>query len=153
MQRLALARNFVVALGLLAAACTPTVSLHGYVPDEEVLATMQTGTDNKDAVIEKLGSPSSIATFDDNTWIYFSKRTETFAFFEPEVIEQRVVAVNFNDDGTVEEIKRFALEDGRLIDPVTRTTPTHGRELGLLEQLFGNVGRFTAGSPGSGGDG
>ena len=143
MPRLVSLRQVAVLLSLALAACAPTVVVHGYVPDETLLASVQSGTDSKDTIIEKRGSPSSIATFDDNTWIYFSKRSETFAFFEPEVVDQKVVAINFTDDGTVEEVKRFTLEDGRLIDPVTRTTPTHGRELGLLEQLFGNIGRFT----------
>jgi len=112
------------------------------------LATVQQGVDSKDAVVSKLGSPSSVAAFDDDTWIYISKQTENFAFFEPTVVGQDVVAINFDPEGRVEEFRRYTLEDGRLIDPVTRETPTHGRELGILEQLFGNVGRFTAGTDG-----
>lgn len=151
MHRTVAALGAVFALGLLVSACAPTLTVQGFVPDEEVLATIEAGTDTKDAVVSKLGSPSTVATFDDDTWIYFNRRTETFAFFEPRVIDQQVVAINFDDTGRVEEIKRYTLEDGRLIDPVTRTTPTHGRELGLLKQLFGNIGRFNTGSPGAGG--
>lgn len=147
MQRSVPARAAAIAISLaLLAACAPTVNVQGFVPDEEQLASVQTGVDSKDAVVSKLGSPSTIAAFDDNTWIYFSKKTETFAFYEPKVIEQHVVAINFDPDGRVAEVKRFTLEDGRLIDPVTRKTPTHGRELGVLEQLFGNIGRFNTGS-------
>ena len=29
-----------------------------------------------------------------------------------------------------------------MVNPVSRTTPTYGKQLGLLEQLIGNVGRF-----------
>jgi len=138
----------VLVLCLTLAACTPTLVVQGYVPDEETLATVQQGVDSKDAVVSKLGSPSSVAAFDDDTWIYISKQTENFAFFEPTVVGQDVVAINFDPEGRVEEVRRYTLEDGRLIDPVTRETPTHGRELGILEQLFGNVGRFTAGTDG-----
>ena len=149
MIRFPLTKPSVLLFCLTLAACTPTLVVQGYVPDEETLAGVQQGVDTKDAVVDKLGSPSTIATFDDDTWIYVNKRSEVFAFFEPTVLSQNVVAINFDPEGRVEEIRRFTLEDGRLIDPVTRKTPTQGRELGLLEQLFGNVGRFTAGNDGA----
>ncbi|MEK9944707.1 MAG: outer membrane protein assembly factor BamE [Alphaproteobacteria bacterium] len=148
MKRFSQISPAVLVLCLTLAACTPTLVVQGYVPDEETLATVQQGVDSKDAVVSKLGSPSSVAAFDDDTWIYISKQTENFAFFEPTVVGQDVVAINFDPEGRVEEVRRYTLEDGRLIDPVTRETPTHGRELGILEQLFGNVGRFTAGTDG-----
>jgi outer membrane protein assembly factor BamE (lipoprotein component of BamABCDE complex) len=133
----------VLLLCITLAACAPTLVMQGYVPDDETLAGVEQGVDTKNAVVTKLGSPSTIATFDDDTWIYVNKRSEVFAFFEPTVLSQNVVAINFDPEGRVEEIRRFTLEDGRLIDPITRKTPTQGRELGLLEQLFGNVGRFS----------
>jgi hypothetical protein len=34
------------------------------------------------------------------------------------------------------------LDDAQQIVPVDDTTPTLGRELGLLQQLLGNIGRF-----------
>jgi outer membrane protein assembly factor BamE (lipoprotein component of BamABCDE complex) len=136
----------VLLLCITLAACAPTLVMQGYVPDDETLAGVEQGVDTKNAVVTKLGSPSTIATFDDDTWIYVNKRSEVFAFFEPTVLSQNVVAINFDPEGRVEEIRRFTLEDGRLIDPITRKTPTQGRELGLLEQLFGNVGRFSTGT-------
>jgi outer membrane protein assembly factor BamE (lipoprotein component of BamABCDE complex) len=136
----------VLLLCITLAACAPTLVMQGYVPDDETLAGVEQGVDTKNAVVTKLGSPSTIATFDDDTWIYVNKRSEVFAFFEPTVLSQNVVAINFDPEGRVEKIRRFTLEDGRLIDPITRRTLTQGRELGLLEQLFGNVGRFSTGT-------
>jgi outer membrane protein assembly factor BamE (lipoprotein component of BamABCDE complex) len=148
MIRFPLNKPAVLLFCLTLAACTPTLVVQGYVPDDETLATVQQGVDSKDAVVTKLGSPSSIAAFDDDTWIYINKSTENFAFFEPTVVGQNVVAINFDPEGRVENIRRYTLEDGRLIDPITRKTPTQGRELGILEQLFGNVGRFNTGTDG-----
>ena len=131
MQRFApTCRALLLCLALT--ACTPTLVINGYVPDDETLATIQSGIDTKDTVTAKLGSPSTVATFNDNTWIYANKRTEVFAFFEPKVIGQSVIAINFDSEGRVEELRRYALEDGRIIDPVTRKTPTQGRELRFL---------------------
>ena len=123
-------------------ACTPTITQHGYVPDEDRIGSIRTELDDRESIRAKLGSPSTLTAFGDETWLYVSRRVEEFAFYTPKVLDQQVVAINFNDRGFVQDIRRLNLEDGRLIDPVTRETPTLGRELGVLEQLFGNLGRF-----------
>ena len=90
-----------------------------------------------------LGSPSSIATFGEEVWYYISSQTETIAFYEPEIIDQKVVAITFDSTGKVKTIRTYGLEDAQDIEPVARTTPTGGRAITVLEQLVGNLGRFT----------
>lgn len=137
--QLLLAATLLFAL----AACAPTIDTRGYVPNENLISKVQAGIDDRLTVSRVLGSPSSVATFSDETWYYISRQTEQFAFFNAKVLDQRVLAVDFDDRGFVSAIRRYTMEDGRIIDPVSRETPTLGRELGFLEQLFGNVGRFT----------
>ncbi len=123
-------------------ACARTIDTRGYVPNESLIGQVKPGIDDRITVSRVLGSPSTVATFSDDTWYYVSRRTEQFAFFDAKVLDQRVLAVDFDDRGFVSDIRRYELEDGKIIDPVTRETPTLGRELGFLEQLFGNIGRF-----------
>lgn len=132
----------VLALAAFLGACATTVDHRGYVPDQETIERLRAGVDNRESVTRMFGSPSSVATFDDRTWYYVSKRTERVAFFNEKVVDQRVLAVLFDETGLVSEIRQYALEDGRIIDPVSRETPTLGRELNIIEQLFGNIGRF-----------
>lgn len=131
-----------LTLAVFLSACATTVDHRGYVPDQETIERLRAGVDNRDSVAQMLGSPSSVGTFSNATWYYVSKRTERIAFLNEKVVDQRVLSVAFDEDGLVIEIHEYALEDGRIIDPVTRKTPTHGRELNIIEQLFGNVGRF-----------
>jgi hypothetical protein len=37
------------------------------------------------------------------------------------------------------EVERYGLEDGKIVNLTVRTTETGGREMGVLEQLFGNI--------------
>ncbi len=130
-----------------AVACTPKVEVHGVILDDELVKQIKVGQHNRAAVEELLGSPSSIASFNGETWYYISRRTETLAIFEPEVKDQRVLAISFDvGAGTVRAVENYDLADGRLIRLVERQTPTRGKELGFIEQLLGNVGRFS-GSP------
>jgi outer membrane protein assembly factor BamE (lipoprotein component of BamABCDE complex) len=137
--RLALA---VTVLTVSLAACAPIVDQRGNLPDPSKLAAIEPGVTNKEAVSKLLGTPSSVSTFGDKTWYYISRRTERTAFFAPEVTDQLVVAVAFDDSGIVRGVERHNLADGRPIDPSPRETPSAGRELGFIEQLIGNLGRF-----------
>ena len=138
-----------VCAGVLAFAvvgCTPRFDTRGNLPDPELLAEVKPGQHSRDEVADILGSPSSIAAFDDTTWYYISKRTQTFAFFAPEVDDQQVVVVNFDDKGVVSQVKMLGLEDGQVVNLVDRETPTAGNEVTFFQQIFGNIGRFNTGS-------
>ena len=135
----------MIALAVALLGCTRVQDVRGYVPDEELLADLQPGQQSRDQVVAMLGSPSSVATFEtkSDTWYYITTRTEHFAFFDDEIIDQRVIAIDFDDAGRVKQVRRFDLDDAREVEPVERETPTRGKELGFFEQLFGNIGRFT----------
>jgi len=137
-RRIVLGMTVATAL----AACEPRISTHGYVPDPEAVARVEPGVHNQLEVVQFLGTPSTASLFGEPTWLYITERREEFAFFKPEIISQDVVAIAFDNRGVVVEVASFSMEDGLVVDPVSRTTPTYGKELGLLEQLFGNIGRF-----------
>lgn len=140
-RRIALAgMGFVLAL--TAAACTPRIDQRGNKPDDEQVVQINPGVDDKNRVAELIGTPSAISTFNDKTWYYISKRTETMAFLDPDVTDQEVLAIQFDDSGVVDSLKVYGQEDGRQIAYVDRTTPTEGHELSLIQQLLGNLGRF-----------
>jgi outer membrane protein assembly factor BamE (lipoprotein component of BamABCDE complex) len=135
------------SLGLLVlAGCAPTVDQRGNLPEPAKLAEIKPGVTTKDAVSQLLGTPSTVSTFNDKTWYYISRRTEQVSFFNPELLDQQVVAVAFDDGGVVREVEHLSLADSRTVEPSTRVTPSAGRELGIFEQLIGNVGRFGSGA-------
>jgi len=132
-------------LTLAIVGCTPVVHFQGFVPDEARIDSLRRGVDDRTAISSKLGNPSSVTPFDSDTWLYVHRRTERVAFFEEKVLDQQVVVVTFNDTGLLSEVRRYTLKDGQVIDPVTRETPTRGRELGFFQQMLGNLGRFGGG--------
>ncbi|MCC3304773.1 outer membrane protein assembly factor BamE [Sneathiella sp. HT1-7] len=140
----------IAVLGLALTACDPIKTNQGYRLDPEQLAQIEAGVTNKDSVQAIMGSPSSIATFqtEGDAWYYISSKTEHLAFFAKEVTERDIVIVKFDINDTVAEIRDLKKEDGQEIEVVERETPTGGRKLGLLEQLFGNLGRFNSAGEG-----
>lgn len=135
-------------LGLSTAACAPLVrpviDHRGYVPDPEALASVRTGVDNKMSIESRLGTPSTAANFNGETWYYISAEQKSYMFRRPQITKQEVVAIRFDQSELVSEIAHYGLEDGRIVNFVNRQTPTKGKELTFLEQMFGNFGRFNA---------
>lgn len=139
---------------ILLGACAARIDARGNLPDPEILGQIKAGRSTRDQVQQLLGSPSSVAVFDEETWYYVSQRTETVAFLAPKIIDRKVVVVQFNNKGVVSEVQTKGIEDGRDVNPVDRVTPTAGNELTILDQMVGNFGRFSKekGKPQGGGD-
>ena len=143
------------------AGCGIPVSDRGNLPKPENLAQVSPGVTDKASVKSLLGTPSSIATFDGDTWYYISKKEKQVAFLKPEVLDQEVYAVHFDDKGVVSNVKHLSMNDSQAMTPNPDATPAQGREFTFLEQLIGNFGKFNAagatgngggpGSPGGGG--
>lgn len=120
---------------VMVGACAPRVATLGNAPQEEQLAKLKPGQ-SKAQVRRTLGSPSSIALFDKNTWYYISKREESYAFFKPRIRNQKVLIVRFNNVGRVKEIKTLSLADAREVKYVDSETPTMGKEDGLITSMI-----------------
>lgn len=131
--------TLLVSLAALA-ACGPQVDVRGHVPRPAALAEIKPGHQTREQVAELLGSPSAIGTFEDDRWYYITRQTETLAFFDADVIEQRIVMIEFDQGGfvkTIEEVDRAEAEE---VDFASRVTPTRGKKLNFFEQVFGNLG-------------
>jgi outer membrane protein assembly factor BamE (lipoprotein component of BamABCDE complex) len=141
-RSLALA-GVIACAAALAAGCSPVVRNHGYAPPPEELADLRVGLDTRASVQSKIGRPAGTGVFTDNGWYYVSSRVEHLTYHAPEVTDRRVVAVLFDENDVLAAVNEYGLEDGRVVDLESQTTPTHGRQLTILEQAFGNIGVIT----------
>ncbi len=129
----------LIFCAILATGCAPTVQVHGYMPPPEDIAKLRPGFDDTGSVEQLLGRPSSNGVLRDSAWYYVQSRVESYTYHAPRVIDRTVLAVNFDQRGVVQGVERYGLEDGKIVNLTTRTTETSGREMGVLEQLFGNI--------------
>jgi outer membrane protein assembly factor BamE (lipoprotein component of BamABCDE complex) len=146
-----LLRNALGSAALLAlAACTNPVDQHGNLPEADKLSQIKPGTTDKAGVTQLIGSPSSTAAFDPNVWYYISQKKRLVALRGPELLDQEVVAVDFDDNGVVRDVEHRTMADREQILPNPNATPAPGREFTFLEQLIGNFGKFTGKDKGNG---
>jgi outer membrane protein assembly factor BamE (lipoprotein component of BamABCDE complex) len=126
----------IMASSALSGCTTSEVIQNGYVVDEQTLALAPVGS-SREQVLLSLGTPSVTATFDAEVFYYISqKRERMVAFMAPHLVQQNVLAVYFNKDGVVDHLANYKLKDGRVVDMISRTTPTGGTELTFLMRLL-----------------
>jgi len=122
--------------------CQAITTYSGYQAIEESPNDVKVGIDTKSTVRSTLGSPSAVSTFDPNVWYFITQVKERVAFRRPQATSRTIVALTFDrDTEVVQTVEQFSLKDGKVIAFSDRETPTRGRELTVLEQLLGNVGR------------
>lgn len=130
-----------VFLSLAVAACTPTQAVRGNIVEEYRLSEVVPGISTRQNVLVSLGSPTTQAPFDDNIWYYIGQKMEKTGIFDPEVVEEKIVVVTFDEEGVVQTAE--AVDASRIDIPRVRDkTPTGGNEVTAIQQLMGNLGKF-----------
>ena len=129
------------ALAVSLAGCAAQVNKHGHLLSDGDLAAVQQGM-TQDEVKQALGTPDTTSTVDGQVYYYISTTTtQSVAFLNPSIVDRRVAAVYFSPFGTVDRIANYGLEDGQVVDFVSRKTPSAAREKTLLQSLFRGVGK------------
>lgn len=131
----------VIGAAIALAACEPTITQHGAQFHAGDLQQVQPGM-TQEQVRMNLGTPSTTAVVETGQAFYYISSTQSqSAFFLPEEEDRKVLAVYFNQIGTVDHVAHYGLKDGKVFDYVSRTTPAPGgNEDGILKQLFRNLG-------------
>jgi outer membrane protein assembly factor BamE (lipoprotein component of BamABCDE complex) len=112
---------------------------HGYVVSPEALEQIPVGS-SKDQVLIALGSPSTTANYGNDVFYYISQtRYRAAAFMPDKVVDQRIVAVYFDKKEQVERVANYGLQDGKVFDFVTATTPTGGADENFISQVLSGV--------------
>jgi outer membrane protein assembly factor BamE (lipoprotein component of BamABCDE complex) len=142
---------FSVALAGCNAASTlnpSEIMTEGYVIDPDALASIPVGS-SREQVLLAMGSPSSTATFDNEVFYYISQKRYRAAQFMPaKITDRQILAVYFDKDGKVSQIANYGLQDGKLFDFISRTTPTGGKDQTFLNQVIQGVGKAPTSLPG-----
>lgn len=150
-RRLALVLMVALASGGLTGCGLPDFmtfppQVRGNRVDAASLKELVPGISTTKDVVSLIGSPTTRATFDDNTWLYIGEMTKPVIGGTNEVRSQDVVALRFDGSGVLQGIETKTKKDALPVSVVARTTPSPGSDATFLQRLLGNVGRFTPGT-------
>jgi outer membrane protein assembly factor BamE (lipoprotein component of BamABCDE complex) len=114
----------------------------GYLIDERAVAQVRKGM-SAEQVLQTLGTPSTVSTVGNKNWYYISQVSRrTFQFAGETVVDQRVTAVYFDSGLRVDRVALYGIQDGKVFDFASRTTPTGGEDLNFVGQLFRGTTKF-----------
>ena len=136
--------KFTMILSLVY-GCTARIDEHGNFPNQKLIAAIKIGVHTKDHVLKKLGTPSTVSSFDKLNWFYIGTRVRSVSFWAPNILKRKALKIRFNTEGIVQEIIGVDSTNLTEMAHIKRITPTKGKELTIIQQIIGNVGRF--GSP------
>lgn len=139
-------RAVAFSAAVLVSACSPTVTVHGYVPTQEDIELIEPGVDTIGSIEDRIGRPSTTNLLGDAEWYYIQTTMEQLTYNPAWITDRTVLVIAFDDDGVVEDVASYGLEDGRIIDLSTRVTPTGGQRRNVLQRIFGSLLNFEAGS-------
>ena len=125
----------LLALGTPLGGCFTQTYQRGYVLADGALEQIPLGA-TQEQVLIVLDTPSTVATVSGEVFYYISQRSEQTAFMPQKVVDQRVVAVYFDNKRRVQRLANYGIQDGKIFDFVSRTTPTAGQELNYLTYVF-----------------
>ena len=115
----------------------------GYQIDEQTVSQIKVGATTKPEALALLGTPSTTSTVGGDAWYYIGQKMHrALAFMPAQMTDQHVLAVYFKN-GKVDRIANYGMQDGKVFDYVTRTTPTGGAEPDFLRNMMGGLFRFT----------
>ena len=123
----------------------------GYVIDQQQVDQVPVGSSREQTLLA-LGSPSTTATFDNEVFYYISQtRRRPVAFANAKLVDQKILAVYFGEDGRVSDIANYGLKDGKVFDFISRTTPTGGKDENFIGRMLAGAGSAIPSLPGTGG--
>jgi outer membrane protein assembly factor BamE (lipoprotein component of BamABCDE complex) len=123
-------------LGSTLTACVGEEFQRGYLVDERAVNQVRKGM-SAEQVLDMLGTPSTVSTVGNKNWYYISQVSRRPVQFMPEqVVDQRVTAVYFDKNLKVERVALYGIQDGKVFDFISRTTPSGGDEQSFLGQIF-----------------
>ena len=84
-----------------------------------------------------LGSPQFTNDFGgESAYYYVSTHVNETAFGLTTIKDRTVLAIYFDKNRQVQRLANYGLQDGKIFDFISRTTPTSGQELSYLQPLF-----------------
>lgn len=125
------------------AGCSSITDKHGHHFGENEIQQVQPGM-TQDSVRLTLGTPDTTSTAaGNNAFYYISSTTKQTAFFKPEEVDRKVVAIYFNKAGSVEKVAHYGLKDGKIVDYNGSETQGAMRDKNLISRFFRGVGPKT----------
>lgn len=127
---------------LILCSCTHKIDNQGYIFDDLDFSKIQKNVTSKNTILQIYGSPSFYSDVSSKEyWFYYSNQIKKFLFFKPEILNQNILIVSFDEDNRVDFMKILDIKDKdySFYFNINRTE-VKGHDKGFFKSIFENVG-------------
>jgi len=119
-----------------------SIDVRGQFVSDNAIEEINSRKLTQDEIIDLIGTPTYIPEYSHNTWYYIQRSLAKRAWFEPKVVEQRIVKITFNNNGKMLEASLLQDIHNENVNIESKYTKAHGTEQGSLQKFVKNIGRF-----------
>jgi len=106
----------LILLLIIISSCTTNkvVNLHGISQIDKLSDKLELNASNKNDIINILGPPSTISTFDDAIWIYIERQENSGSIFKlgnKKLVKNNILIVQLDDRGVLKKKNFYNLND------------------------------------------
>lgn len=118
-------------------SCVETKSYSGKLIDENFKYDLLL---NKTQVTSKLGQPNFIDPIENKYYYYFEKRINK-NIFDSRIEKRTMIVFNFEENENVQSFNQYNLNQEQQIDIIKDKTKNNLIDRGLIEKIFGGIGK------------
>ncbi|MEQ9115823.1 MAG: outer membrane protein assembly factor BamE [Rickettsiales bacterium] len=130
-----------LAVLLIVTGCTIKVANHGYVFEKTSLEKLKENKTTKAEVLEIMGTPSVISSFDKNIWYYIHTQTKQISMLKPKNINENILQISFKKN-VINSLNIYEDDKIKSLNFEKEESPIRGDDTGVLKDFMQNLGRF-----------
>ena len=135
-------KTLLTLLTLLLLPGCKTIDIRGQYVDDNAISQLENKQLTKTEVVNLIGTPTVEPDYSPDTWYYIQRSLSRRAWFDPKVIEQRILRIKFNKNDVIEEVLLLNDSHKDEINVISEYTKTYGTELNGIQKFVRNIGRF-----------
>ena len=119
-----------------------SVDVRGQFVSNDAIEEINSKKLKQDEIIDLIGTPTYVPEYSDNTWYYLQRSLTKRAWFEPKVVEQRIIKITFDEHDKVIEATLLSVINDEKLNIENKYTKTYGTEQNNIQKFVKNIGRF-----------
>ncbi len=127
-----------------------SIDVRGQFVSDSAIEQINIKKPKKEELINMIGTPTYVPDYSAGTWYYIQRSLARRAWFDPKVIEQRIVKITFAANKRVSQAVLLKNAQNEAIVANSAFTKTHGTEQSGIQKFVKNIGRFNQTTNGSG---
>ncbi|MDG2187473.1 MAG: outer membrane protein assembly factor BamE [Hyphomicrobiales bacterium] len=124
-------------------SCGSNIEKRGYLFNDNMQQDIVSGM-QKFEILQLMGSPSTTSSENGDKFYYIANKFYKYAFLNPKEIERTVIVISFNNEDNVDNIEKYTLKDGKIVNYKSDKTIPGGTQVTVIQDLLDNTGRYTS---------